>query len=50
MATAAGSARNDRVRRKSSVVTAALITKKLKVTPANICGLVRARKSGARIR
>src|SRR5918996_1833267 len=48
MSSAAGSATNDRVRRKISVVTAALITKKLNVTPANICGRVRARKSGAR--
>jgi hypothetical protein len=29
-------------------VTAALMTKKLKVTPPNICGRVRARKRGAR--
>jgi hypothetical protein len=31
-------------------VTAALMTKKLNVTPANICGRVSARNSGARTR
>src|SRR5690606_24213751 len=48
MTSAAGSARKLPVIRNSSVVTAALMMKKLYVTPANICGRVSARWTGWR--